>query len=359
MLANLLPGFRQVRTPFVVGILYIATVYLGLGVGPFLDVLGGKEGRLIERIVALTGIVGAATILGAVVLVATLLGSLLTLTEWPKGLRVTRRSHGELIPARHLMNASDWALKLLRDRAPLVQMPEMPRHFTSSYMGVVEAFVEQHAIYAFDPDHRHANWRPRGDLGHWWWECLSYPAAFYAMTSERRALENQLRVVGGLLFDEYDRYRSEAELRYSVTPPLVLLTATVSYLADDWHLLGLLAFPLVIVLAGRRAEKRSLSILGSALRQGVVRSQLEDMFAAAVGREGEGNNISAGPRHFLTNDVIEAWTSPGEFRGDRATILDLESGESHHVVVPSLTARMGVRGQIYGALRVMKVYGRW
>jgi len=71
------------------------------------------------------------------------------------------------------------------------------------------------------------------------------------------------------LWNAFDQRRAEAELRYTLVVPIVLLSAVFAWAGSPIYLLGVL-FPLALLLWAQRLEKESLKTIGIALNAGFI-----------------------------------------------------------------------------------------
>ncbi len=74
------------------------------------------------------------------------------------------------------------------------------------------------------------------------------------------------------LFTEADRLKAESQLRFAIVPPLLAIIGYVSFADSKWW--SLLALPVFILwFEGHRRDLEFKSLMLSAFRQGLVRSQ--------------------------------------------------------------------------------------
>lgn len=269
VLAAVFPSLRQVRTPLVVGALWLTFwwVVLAPGMG---QVFSGSEYNDLTK---LANWLGKNVLIASLALLSVFVGSFVTLREWPGGLPVLKEHDGEVFVHPSLIEAVDWAGPEVRDIAATVSWEQLARAdwIGRTFSGLIVVFANQHAVLRNIDGHRHQTWRKPDDPAHWRLECISYALALHAMTTERRLLADRLQVAHDGLFQEYDRLRSEAALRYSLILPMIFLFIACGVRFTPWLLVGL---PLLVVLAitGRKAEFDARRLLGRALRLGVIKS---------------------------------------------------------------------------------------
>ena len=96
-------------------------------------------------------------------------------------------------------------------------------------------------------------------------------ALFLTMDEEVKRIAARLQVQSEYVFNDYDRQQSEAELRYSISIPLVAVMIISTATWHWWALFGLV-LPLMLVVQGYRAERSSIRIILSAVQYGTVKS---------------------------------------------------------------------------------------
>lgn len=102
-----------------------------------------------------------------------------------------------------------------------------------------------------------------------------------SVARETGVIRAELRVKQDALFAEFDRYQSEAELRSAIVPPLTVLILVLAVRDTAAWALGMLAV-VVLIRQASNAGRRSLDVLGTALRLGIVRSPSMDSFEMDV-----------------------------------------------------------------------------
>ncbi len=230
MLANLLPGLRDVRTPLAVGCLWLLVAW-----SLFADRVPRNRpegGGLVPALYDLGNIVGEGALLAAISFVAYLIGALISLplegqlaTRLLDAVRPETDARGEyqelLARLRRLVN--DYESKLGTDRAR--ELKE----------GLDRA-------------------------------------------PSREGLRTRLLVASQSLYGEYDRLSAEAAFRVNIAPPLVALFWVVGFHAGlVW---GLIGTALSLLLAGQGVRRAILS--GDILRRAVVAGVIELPAAADI-----------------------------------------------------------------------------
>ena len=300
MLASLFPSLRQVRTPLIVGALWLT--FLWVLFAPALRRIDTGSGQ--SDIADLAQWLGKTVLLAGLALVAVFIGSFTTIREWPGGLPVIQAHDGELFVHSSLIEAVDWSGPEVLERAREVSWEQLERFdwIGRTLSTLIGAFAYQHAVLRNIDGQRHRTWKDPDDPDHWRWECMSYALALHAMTTERRLLADRLQEAHDGLFQEYDRLRSEAALRYSLILPIGALILVCSVRLTPW-LLVTLAFLMLLALTGRAAEFDARRLLGRALRLRLITSP------AAEALRGPAPDVPATDRSLdeLMVDRVKEW----------------------------------------------------
>ncbi|MFC8365513.1 hypothetical protein ACFUIY_37285 [Streptomyces griseorubiginosus] len=239
MLANLLPGLRDVRAPLSTGCIWLLALWLILEDRvPTPQQAHGVWASLYR----LGDLMGPAGVLAAGSFLAYLIGAMLTVRvvtvnarEAPKAARF--RNGGTALTPRVSRLAYDDLVSFLRDQERL------PR---SAPEGTA----------AMDPE------RERG-------ERLVVGLAVRDILGETRQLRTKLLIASYDLFNEYDRAVGEAEFRKNVSYALVGLTATLSWLQSPWWALLLLVSGRLYA-AGVGSEQAANDVIVQAVVAGLI-----------------------------------------------------------------------------------------
>lgn len=280
MLASLLPGVRHVRTPLITGLLYFLAVWLVVDVDRLTP---SSDGSMAERhLRAAAELAGPTGVAAALALSALLVGSLLVIRRPPtlswlkvNGQRVLFVGLWRVVarwPFISRLDGPEQRLSLpkpnrwddLRSavRARLASMPAVKRQQLEDapLAPRLKSLIGQHLG-------RH----PHDDLD---WEEVE-DAVLFSVAGELDLLMTRLQVERETLYNEIDRLRSEAELRYSIAPPLVAVFLTTS---ASWHpafAVGVLV-PVALVIQARRTDREARLKLITALQHRVVASPTLD-----------------------------------------------------------------------------------
>lgn len=95
---------------------------------------------------------------------------------------------------------------------------------------------------------------------------LSAALRDYVMVDEFESLAVRLQIERELIYDAYDRLSTEAELRFSISPPIVVAVSATAILWSPWALLALVV-PAALLFQGavlvERARQRVIQALSS------------------------------------------------------------------------------------------------
>lgn len=266
MISNLLPGFRNVRTPLVTG--YLAFVLMWLWTGRPAPTDGSSW---LGGIVAFVGPIGAGTLLGAVTVAAYLVGSVLTIDPVVSRTNPTRAISRCLRLAwwcdiRHIYATTEQQLTVLvRSRTEGARRDGTD---VGGYRTLVFGIADgDHAIDRYGRWMNHRCWARRkcakrtpekapGPTAEW----IDLEDAMVGrLFAEIPILAVQLHAVQKDLFDDYDRALSEAGFRVSVLTPVVLIAFSIGFgqpIAVPLRLLAILAGLVAIYALWTRAATK-------------------------------------------------------------------------------------------------------
>jgi hypothetical protein len=207
VLANLLPGVRELRTPLVAGYVWLVTAWLILvGHIPTTRPAGGELSAFWD----LGEAMGRTAVLAAVTFVAYMVGSILEIN--PQG-RVARETAKFFVPYRHQLLLSNNAISDLVGYLRKVELtiPELEDEDFYRSFDFVRATGA--AVYADDIT----------------------PTQLWVLRefqSEIPQIATRLQVTNAELFGNYDRLLAEASLRLNLSAPVVLLVSVLAWRAD-------------------------------------------------------------------------------------------------------------------------------
>jgi hypothetical protein len=189
MLASLLPGLRDVRTPLTVGYLWLLTAWLLFG--EYVPRSRPPGNGLVAQLFDLGGLLGSAAPIAALSFIAYLLGALLTIPVESRSI------------SGALTRLSDFSMS--RDA----------RLTTREYAGQRGELAAELRNQLKDSTLKLslADTRALGDFG-------GGPLKLNIPTND---LRTRLLVANQELYGEYDRLAAEASFRVNMTPPLLVL----------------------------------------------------------------------------------------------------------------------------------------
>lgn len=239
LLANLLPGLRDVRAPLSTGCIWLLTLWLILEDRvPTPQRAHGVWASLYR----LGDLIGPAGVLASGAFLAYLVGAMLAVRvvtvnarEAPNAARF--RSGGTALAPRVSRLAYDDLVSFLQDQERL------PRPVPGGT----------------------ATTNPERERG----ERLVAGLAVRDILGETRQLRTKLLIASYDLFNEYDRAVGEAEFRKNVAYALLGLTATLSWLQSPWWAL-LLIVSARLYVAGVGSERAANDVIVQAVVAGLI-----------------------------------------------------------------------------------------
>jgi hypothetical protein len=319
MLANLLPGIRDIRAPLTAGFIWLVAIWLLVE-----PEMRGDDSELTTSLDALADAVSPAGVGAALGVCAYLLGSASeavtnAVVDWRSGRRkLWFVSHvPALTPASHLaveelaLDATAEASRRLKARGIAEREAYDTLVFTrrarekatkrdqidADARARLDADRREGVVYAHGSDGLEG-WRddvgrlidttdviPAGktqfvDAGPYdenWYSVLVANELEGVLGGEIEQMRTRLLVDQPELFSKVDRLRAEAEFRAAIAAPVVFLGGVLGLATGPWWL-GLLTVALVppLVLQGRRRADQSNDALVEALRIGKVSSPALD-----------------------------------------------------------------------------------
>ncbi|MGD9998209.1 MAG: hypothetical protein AB7L17_07205 [Ilumatobacteraceae bacterium] len=236
MLANFLPGLREVRTPLTVG--YVWLIGLWIVAGDRLPASRPAGDGLVPRTFDLFDFTGTATLVALASLAAYLIGVLLTASADSRAL---------------LALLSLWRRQAFTPKDSV----------TNEY----EGFVTKHVDGIYKADHRLGATAGSLDL----------QELARAANASNVDLRTRLLVANSEVFGEHDRLRAEAEFRLNLALPLAFVAgASEVRLSGPWYLWPLVIAALVLLMyRGLDCLARSEIVLRRAVLAGVVQHPIE------------------------------------------------------------------------------------
>lgn len=306
MLAQILPGFRDFKTPLITGYLWLVIAWIGFGMRiPSKDETTGAMGMINW----LTGYTSTATILAVLSFVAYVIGILVTIdvklaTRLVSRLGFTlerqmndegkvkwkRLPHRENVSYRRsLANESgSTLLKLLWEAFSRVEARNVPWYsLLKAYnLPVMEEEDYDERVQEEAGNKAEVDRQVRKEA----LRTLS-PRLSQEMDEEIPVLATKLQEKNKDLFDSYDRDRSEAEFRLSIAPPIAVLSAELFVLGLSGDVVlgsvaavfGLVA-SVVLLRKGWLKVLDSTSVVVTALEIGTISSHVIERLDALDGK---------------------------------------------------------------------------
>lgn len=225
MLASLLPGLRDVRTPLTVGYLWLATFWLIFL--PSIPLTEPGDDGVVKRLFTMGQSVGIGAALAAASFAAYLLGSVLTVS-------VENTGAGRLLTALSPYFITPTGQNALKLYASFLR-EDVLRGFEGRLLDDIEP--RQLAL---------------SEVG--------------TPSTEFRA---RLLIANSAVFGEYDRLMSEAEFRLNVSPPILVL-AVYCALSFSGSWLALVLVVIALLVQGTSKLAQSVVVLQRAVTTGVI-----------------------------------------------------------------------------------------
>lgn len=239
MLANVLPGLRNVRAPLSAGCIWLLTLWMILEDRvPMPQQAHGVWASLYR----LGGLIGPAGVLASVAFLAYLIGAMLAV-------RVVT------VNAREAPKAA----KFWGTRTDVT-----PRVSQLAYDDLVSFLQDHERVPAPEPEVPAAG-RSEREEG----RRLVVNLAVRDILGETRQLRTKLLIANYDLFNEYDRAVGEAEFRKNVAYALLGLTAALSWMQSPWWAF-LLIVPTRLYVAGMGSERAANDVIVQAVVAGLI-----------------------------------------------------------------------------------------
>jgi hypothetical protein len=253
MLASLLPGLRDLRTPLATGYLWLIAIWLLLHdrLPKTVDQATGP----IRSLYQLGALAGTTASLAAVSFLAYILGSMLLLNLSshldPYILEPKIGIANLPIPARTVAAVRGYGLRGGLNYTSGRLMYRQLETFTRARVRESTRFKVMKEL------HSSVLGRPADMTSI---EALTYQYV-KQIVREFRAVGIQLQAKNRDLWDTYDRRTSEAQFRFGISPPLALCIALIAWQSRDPRWLVLLVVPLYLSVLGTRETAEAASTL--------------------------------------------------------------------------------------------------
>jgi hypothetical protein len=276
VLANLLPGVRDLRTPLATGYAYFLFLWLVFGKDNLAPEAAPND--LWQRFYDLSDTIGTAGSLAIVSFTAYLFGSIVRVSELrrPRWLLRLLRSDPDKASDRLEL----WALQqaaTLESRGlnatKLSEREDVPQLFShrlsADLQGFAVATSEAEMFNSLPMEERYKMSNNR----------VLVKNLEAVVEDESEALISRLQIGREAIYNDYDRLRSEAELRFTLLVPLCLLVAASGFLwtKPAWLLVGL---PLILLGQAFHIQARADERVLQALTTGVIDSPVVEQLLA-------------------------------------------------------------------------------
>jgi hypothetical protein len=293
MLAALLPGVRDFRTPLATGYLVLLDIWLLWGRGLIPETPTNEFAR---RLADLSSLMGSTVTLAAVSFAAYLVGAVLTISRVPY-LPELSSKHRVMIRVGKRIKLYVVLKAALRD--PFYSDPILLWVLKESWGGVLKHALPQgkgseaaseEAMPTVKVGESDSNTQDSGATTLSWKDDRDlWPVAVDRIAiqvhRELADLATKLQLEVPEIYDDYDRLRSEAEMRFSSFWPLLVLTGISVYLWTSWALI-VIVIPVTLLLDGihrqRRAERKVWQALITGKLRSTVLTELGDNFIYAL-----------------------------------------------------------------------------
>ena len=260
MLASILPGLRDFRTPFLVGCLWFLGLWLWFG-GDVLLPKNHPGNEAMNRLVSLSDLLGPHVTIAAIGVAAYLVGSLLTLEAPPPR---PRRVLEETIPREGRRPKNKWKVIVTKTSNPA---PPSVRFW-------LERMLDERKVRPIlgeingEPVENHFN------------------AIEAHLQQEFTELIVRMKTHHQSLFNDFDRETSEASLRMSIALPLAMISIVLAFVGSPWWLFGLLGAIIFFYIGIRDYDRAALNVwtalTSNLIESDTVRPTIDELAAINV-----------------------------------------------------------------------------
>jgi hypothetical protein len=294
MIASLLPGLRDLRTPLAAGYLWI--VGLWLLIHQHVPKTVGNATGPIRSLYELGNIVGSTASLAALTFVAYIIGSLLSfrlgtttnsvfrvlVKMWTGGALPVDLSNmlqiffNGALAGQALRELSVLLSGRFREAGPYLQQDDLREILLNRDLSL----------------NRSSDLRRISDADTFEDLIRAYQ---FAIIDELSAVGIQLQARNRDFWDTYDRLQSEAHFRLAVSPPMVVIFCTLAAESGQFLWLALLVIPIILISSSIRTSIVASSTLIQAIALKMVEppilEQLTEEIARKKGEEGHPGKV--------------------------------------------------------------------
>lgn len=273
MLASLLPGLRDLRTPLATGYLWVVALWLLLH--DQIPVTVQEAQGPIKALYQLGALVGNTAMLAALTFIAYLLGSMLRMRPSPNFVRIVHAFRFEYYFESEERSGPRFVLDFLSDKirgalsisvstmySQLLTFVQTRLRETASDLDIDDHIdiVEGSRRSARQLDLRRVSEQGEGS------ERTTLDLVYVQLIGDDfPAIGTQLQAKNRDLWDTYDRQLAEAQFRYGIAPPMAVIIYLVARQSNEWWWLLLLAAPTFLFLLGYRHFVEAASTLVQAV----------------------------------------------------------------------------------------------
>jgi hypothetical protein len=263
VLASLLPGLRDIRTPLAAGYLWVVVLWLLLH--DYVPKSATEAQGAVGSLYQLGSLVGGSAGLAAVSFIAYLLGLILAIFTERLGTLIKAKISREHAPSPDARKQSQ--LGRFVDTALFDFEQDYPRFTVYDYVDVFGQMPGRTV---------HREEKSRDEVRQTFLEFVidEYPAIAIRLQAKNRDL-----------WDTYDRHTAEAEFRLGIAPPLVLASVTLAFQASPWWLCLLVVPAALVWLAWREFKQANLTLTQAITLKIVEPPALERLREIAVLKE--------------------------------------------------------------------------
>ncbi len=260
--------------------MYLVVLWLIVGGGRLIPD-ADDESLALRRLAELMDLAGRGPVVAALSLIAVLLGSLLTVPQWrwwPDPKAPPRFRSWDDMPSwcAPLYGWAGRRTEWMRRSPPAWKDLQRSRHLSDALLHELDVETRQEmnrGSITGSLGERQRSGAPElhPDPSSWARSQVAIMALVREVLGEIDLLAARLQVERESLYNEYDRLKSEAELRFSILTPVILLTATFTA-TWKWQAVAGLGIAAALFLQGIQAQRGARRLVVTAVVNGVVES---------------------------------------------------------------------------------------
>jgi hypothetical protein len=269
MLASLLPGLRDIRTPLAVGYLWLLTAWLLFG--EYVPKSRPPGNGLIAQLFDLGGLLGRAAPIAALSFIAYLLGAILTIPVESRFisrllLRMGVGSVGTRLTSQEYIRRQEDLVGAFLQRLAERRKTEQQLDYIDADIPVLRRLGVDFAASG-------------GELKH-----VRYSAEWGVFLGAND-LRARLLIANQQLYGEYDRLAAEASFRVNMTLPLLVLSGLVFFGFNQGLGLGMILGAWILLVQGAARLLLSITVLQRAVLADVIKDPLAEKLREILNRD--------------------------------------------------------------------------